>query len=281
MNIRVLLFVLTFFAIVALALVPICLASENNSTPLDTGLTGNLWTGEALVGKPSPPRKKPDYKAKQTFTRLENGRSVTIQEVEPPQEAQKPDKPSPPAPPVKERTTPLAGGGKPLSTEFIVVSSTVYGEGDNTLTRLTVWNRNEQLTCWSNINGHYLTGFDQFKVEGQPYWMIPTAGDKAGLAQAADDGCPVHRFGRGGSTPRFILEKDRQTSPGLRKIVSDLHKLYRVEKPRLAAAHAARTRNARLRAGLPKPPPGPPEPVTIRFWRRDMAKEQEERGAGQ
>jgi len=60
----------------------------------------------------------------------------------------------------------------------------------------------------------------------------------------------------------------------LREILQCLHKLYRVEEQNLRLAYEKRKQN-----GVRQKPPEPDKPVTIRFWKREMSKENAERRA--
>ncbi len=117
-----------------------------------TAVTGRLSDGSAPVQKARPPAPQRVYKVRSSHTRAVGNRMVTIQEVEPPA-ARNAARKQP------ARTAETSAPAYPPA-EFIIVTSTVYGRGDNALTKLSVWHRGEYATCWSNINGHYLTGFD-------------------------------------------------------------------------------------------------------------------------
>lgn len=274
MNVRVLLVIVSFFVVLIVA--PLCFGAQS---ALDTAIISQLSTGEssgkAVADPAQSPQVRPGYVVKQTTRRKTSGCDVTIQEIEPPKETvassnitnsvSKSRKRPPQITPAKEA---------PATPKLIVVTATVYGEGKNARSKVTLQCDGKQCIAWSRADFRLMTGFTQFKANGRSYFIISSVTEGKGKPKAEAE----IRFQRKARIKGFTiicLEKDDKHS---RRIFRDLHKLYHVEKDRLQHAHELRKHNAALRKGNSLSPP-PPKPVTIRFWKRDVEKEKVERGA--
>lgn len=269
MNVRVLFFIIFFFAV--LVAVPLCLGAKSKP---DTAVIGGIYTGEDTAKVPQKPRVKRDYVVKRSFKQKVGNRSVTVQEVEPPAED----------PPTKKnllqdtqpsrRSTPAYS--KRLETnippKLIVVNATVYGKGKNARSKITLWHDNKKCVALSRVDFRLMSGFTQFRANGRPYFLIENIVDAdTSKNKNAAGAFPKNRrmLARG-----FIVTDIEEGDTQSRRILRDLHKLYRVEQHKLRAAYQKRKQNgAQLKSSEPD------KPVTIRFWKRDMSKEKKERGA--
>ncbi|HCC20432.1 MAG TPA: hypothetical protein DEP88_04185 [Verrucomicrobiales bacterium] len=101
-------------------------------------------------------------------------------------------------------------------------------------------------------------------------------GSLAEIEDAAKQDCrPDHRAFMS-KRANFVVTQIADGDIHSRQILSDLCRLYNKEKIKLKQAHAARIRNAALRKNGEQPAS---KDVTIRFWKRDLSKERNERGA--
>jgi len=257
----------------------------------ETRIIGGLNTGETNPEEVKKPPIKRDYAVKQTFKQKVGGRNITIEEIEAPEippviskktdvlEVVPQDNPS-------LKNTPAV---KPM--RVIAVSSTIYGKGVNKLTRITLHYQGNDYHAWSNIDFRHMQGFTAYKANGREYFILLGAGlerDKQGKVMSLKDayaaGCP-RRLTSSGKDARFIYTAHSNAQSDskpiqAREIFEDMHTLYRKEKAKLAAAHKSRLALASVNAALAEDKRNaPPKDVTIRFWKRDMAKEQKERGA--
>lgn len=238
----------------------------------DTAIIGRVFTGEPTKeAAKSPVLEKRNFKIRATHRQKIGNRSITLHEVEePPAEEQAPVAANEEAPKLDKKR----GNKKttaPVPTKLIMVTATVYGEGDNCHSKITIQDGIEKITCWSKINASYLAGCNHWKANNRPYFMLTSIEQAKNTADAAKDGCPMKRLRRAGN--RFVVtESNRENRNISRQVISDLHKLYRMEKKRLRDAYHKRKQNAALRAGLPKAESDPPKPETIYFWKRDLSK---------
>lgn len=236
-----------------------------------TAVIGGIYTGKDTVIAPQKPRVKRDYVVKQTFRQKVGNRSVTIQEVEPPAEEPKPEQNLSQDTQTERQVVPV----KPeeyISPKFIVVTATVYGEGAKTRSKITLWHDNKKCVAISRADFRIMSGFTQFKANGRPYFILEHIVDANAPEQksTANKFTTNRRIPSGGFAVTEIEDGDTQ----LREILQDLHKLYRVEEQNLRLAYEKRKQN-----GVRQKPPEPDKPVTIRFWKREMSKENAERRA--
>ena len=224
----------------------------------ETKVIGGIHTGESVAGESRETNVKRVYVVKRAFTQKVGKRNVTIQEVEPPS----------PEEAMVEKTASPSTQAEPtnieahISPKLIVISATVSGTGEDVCSKITLWHEGKKCVAFSRVDFHLMSGFTQFKVNGRPYFLIEniTEGELAGK----------HRIPPSGFVVTDIEEGDTRS----RQILADLHELYRVEQKKLREAYEKRKQNA-ARQKVPEPD----KPVTIRFWKRDMSKEQQERGA--
>ena len=237
----------------------------------ETTIVGVVYTGEKPETKPQKSRAKRDYVVKQTFRQKVGKRSVTIQEVAPPLEKDKLGQ--------KESWDVSMEGekepsqpGEYTAPKLIVVTATVYGKGKNTRSQITLWHDNRECVAVSRADFRIMSGFTQFKASGRPYFMLEniidadSTGQKGKVGQLTTD--------RRVPSTGFVVTKIEDGDKESRQILRDLHKLYQVEQGNLRSAYEQRKRN-----GVRQKVPEPDKPVTIRFWKRDLSKENAERGA--
>jgi len=237
----------------------------------NTFVIGGIYTGEDAVVIPQKPRVKRDYVVKQTFRQKVGNRSVTIQEVEPPVEEPKPEKCLLENRPTLKHVISI----KPeayVSPKFIVVTATVYGKGKDTRSKITLWHNNKKCIAHSRADFRIMSGFTQFKANGRPYFMLENIidADASGKKSTANQIISNRKIPSRGFLVTYIDDGDIQ----LREMMRDLHELYRVEQQNLRSAYKKRKQN-----GIRQKPLEPDKPVTIRFWKRDLLKENKERGA--
>ncbi|MBK1829145.1 hypothetical protein JIN77_00265 [Verrucomicrobiaceae bacterium R5-34] len=228
---------------------------------------------------------------KQTFQQSVGGRNVTIQEIEAPE--------LPLVVPEKEDEQLLAPEDNPWlkntpavqPMRVIAVSSTIYGTGANKVTRITLHYQGDSYHAWSNIDFRHMQGFSAYKANGREYFILLGAGlarDDQGkimsINAAYAEGCPS-QLTTLGKEVAFIYVPDSEPQSNVklnqaREILEDMHTLYGKEKVKLAAAYESRVQLAVMNTAraeeIRNTPPGD---ATIRFWKRDMVKEQQERGA--
>ena len=266
MNVYVKILIVSFFLL--LAIIPLCFASE---PAVDTAIIGGIHTGEEVAKTPRKPRVKRDYAVKQTFRQKVGNRSVTIQEVEPPAEEPKPERDL-----LEDRQTDRqvvpSEPEEYISPKFIVVTATVYGKGKDTRSKITLWHDNKKCVAISRADFRLMSGFTQFKANGRPYFILEHIVDADAPGQKSTaNSLPRHRRIPSGG---FVVTEIEKGDTQLRQILRDLHKLYRVEQQNLRSAYEKRKQN-----GIRQKPPEPDKPVTIRFWKRDLSKENAERRA--
>lgn len=144
-----------------------CLSDESK----DTAILGRVITGETQKEKPKPAAKKRDFKIRSTHRQRVGNRSVTLHEVEEPPAEKKA--------PVATNQQAIGLNQKPgnrkvkelAPTKLIMVTATVYGEGDNCQSKITIQDGIEKITCWSKINASYLAGCDYWKANIRCLWF--------------------------------------------------------------------------------------------------------------
>lgn len=274
MNVRMTHRLVTFLLVLLVA--PICLGAEPDS---DTAIIVGPHVGEPTAEAPIQPRKQRDWKVRNTSVRQVGGRSVTIQEVEPPI-LEKATRATTPAPRQAAPTdTPNTVAQLPM--RVIGITATIYGRGNEKRTRLTINTQRKTFYAWSNIDFRHMDGLVAFRANGREYFLImghDLARDDRGrlktLRDATLDGCPRKNTLASTSATFALVAEQNSRSPLAREILHDIHTLYRQEKQHLTDAFNHRQRTA----AHPKPaaPPSPPKPVTIRFWKRDLSKQNAE-----
>lgn len=237
----------------------------------DTAVIGGIYTGEDAAAAPQKPRVKREYVVKQTFTQKVGNRNVTIQEVEPPAEESKPEQNLPQDVQTEREVVPVKPEEQ-VSPKFIVVTATVYGKGANTRSKITLWHDNKKCVAISRADFRIMSGFTQFKANGKPYFMLENIVDANAPGQK--ETANQLKINRRIPSRGFVVTEIEDGDIQLREILRDLHKLYRVEQQNLRNAYEKRKRN-----GIRQKPPEPDKPVTIRFWKRDLSKENAERRA--
>lgn len=245
--------------------------AEAQDQQKDTAVIGGIYTGEDAVATLQKPRMKRDYVVKQSFRQKVGSRSVTIQEVEPPAEEPKPEQNLSPDTQTERQVAP-AKPEEYVSPKFIVVTATVYGKGKNTRSKITLWHDNKKCVAISRADFRIMSGFTQFKANGRPYFVLEHIVD----ADAPEQKNTANQLKTNRRIPSkgFVVTEIEKGDTQLRQILRDLHKLYRVEQQNLRSAYEKRKQN-----GVRQKPSEPDKPVTIRFWKRDLSKENAERRA--
>ena len=206
---------------------------------------------------------------KQSFQQQVGDRSVTIQEIEPPAKIVKPEERISQGTLTSESIQVVASPKASEPTKLIMFSAVVSGQGRNTRSHITLWNGQQQCEAVSSCDFRLMNGFSGFRANNRNYAMLPQIVDADALGQKntanplpQQNGIPANGF---------VITKIEDGDEQSRQIMSDLHKLYRAEYANLREAYQKRKQNL-----LKRNPPEPEKPVTIRFWKRDMTKEQKQ-----
>lgn len=176
--------------------------------------------------------------------------------------------PAHPVTPVRKKEAAPPPSGKPQENtapevappfHLLMLSATVY---PGPATRLEwTWQKKdgsvENVTGWSNIDFNHFTGVSSFlATDGEEHSFNMGIGTEEGAAE----GVPKFRT----SIPGFIPTREN-VSPEALLTVDSLHKLYAIEKDRLAAAHEGSKLTAAARRAELKANPSKPKDLIIRY----------------
>jgi hypothetical protein len=198
--------------------------------------------------------------------------------------------PPPPLPPlpvddsqVKERLAELAANHRESS--ILYVSATVY-DRSRTLLRCYPSGRTEQeITVWSNIDFNHFCGIGSFEAEDaageiRSYVLLMAVGNEDTKLRAEFPTKHDREYELPAipdlpdGEPAFVIADDASSALGALdassiRTIADLHALYRTEGPRMAVAHAKRTKAEEARRAFLLANPPKPKDRTVHFWQRD------------
>ena len=231
----------------------------------DTAVIGGISTGERAETESVVTVSEREFLVKREFKQRMGGRTVTIQEVEPPVIGTELGSTQPKVTQTEELFIP-AEIEDHIEPEFIVVTAIVYGSGNKTRSVVTLSHMNKKCVAISRADFRIMSGFFQFKANGRSYNIIShiVDGDAVGKSGSGNKLKTNQKIPPNG----FVVTEIDKGNPQLREIMRDLHDLYRAERKDLRTAYESRKQNS-----AKAKPSEPEKPMTIRFWKRDMKKE--------
>ncbi|MGB0993613.1 MAG: hypothetical protein ACPG32_14235 [Akkermansiaceae bacterium] len=235
--------------------------------------------GGISSGVPSPKASKPAKENAyptgnilRSHTQHNQGRTVTLQEIEAP--SPQPAKVSDSKPALNNSANQLVFPKENIVvTRIIGISAETYTDGKRHLCKIVLWTNelDHSCVCWSNIDIRLLNGFGSFQANNRVYFPLVT-----GLPAIDANGknLPFQTAVKQLSThakrlllrpqPSFVIASKDQQGKLAQEIFQDIHTLVKIEKEKLSKALNSRIKNAKL---YPPKPPSPPKDITIRFWK--------------
>ena len=242
-------------------------AYAQNPEEKNTAIIGGIRTDEQPTSSSVKAHGPKNYVVKQSMQQRVGNRTIHLQEVEPPAQIVRNQQSAQTA-----VSTPEVSG---IPSQLIIVSAIVSGRGDEAISHITLWNGQKVCKAVSRSDFRLMQGFSAFKANKRSYVWAPQIidADIPGQESSLNTLSRVHRLPARGYRITEIHEEDKVS----RQIIADLHELYRVEEDKLREAYFKRKQNAPT--AINRKSSEPEKPVTIRFWKRDMAKEnQQEEG---
>ncbi len=185
-------------------------------------------------------------------------------------------------------------GAKYRETQLVYISATVYDRSRTLLRCYPVGGEKRKITAWSNLDFNHFCGFATYRVkradgEIRKYGLVMGLDNQSARPRAAwlaehhgEHQAPeipdLPDLASGG--PAFIIAEDNASDAEGAEIIAGMHELYRVEGPRMEAAHHARIKAREERKAYLLANPPKPKDVKIRFWKRDAPSPRGARNLG-
>ena len=243
-----------------------------SSGTITPGIVGPASTREFVP--PAPKQPMPAVAESEVLQRsciAEGGRTVTMEEIVPPEELPAVEKAAVPMPTPEEiaaRRAAWLANRRAHPLVILSLSGTVY---DHKATLLRWRHGDEEYEAWSNVDFNLMRGVFSVQAGDTTYHIFMMLGDESTAPRRTRSGIvitpKVPQIPPLPEEPGFVVVKGNPQNEDVILGIRQLHELYINNREQLAAAYENRLRYQEAAQAWEKAHPPQPENVTIRWWR--------------
>ncbi len=242
--------------------------------------TSSVTTTPTIVGPARefepPPRRQlvadvPESQVLQRSRVATGGRTVTIEELIPPEGAPLVEQASVPTFTPEEiaaRRAAWLANRRAHPIVMLSLSGTIY---DHKATLLRWRHGVEEYEAWSNIDFNVMRGVPSVQVGNTNYDLVMMLGDQSTAPRRTKSGLVitprVPTIPQLPKVPGFVIVKGDPLNEYALRGIRALHELYTTNREKLVAAHEDQLHYQAAAQAWEKEHPPQPENVTIRWWR--------------